>query len=37
MPLALTRFVELNPGDTRAAIDAMRDAGVEVIEVEPGG
>ena len=37
VPLALTRFVELNPGDTRAAIDAMRDAGVEVIEVEPGG
>ena len=37
VPLALTRFVELNPGDTRAAIDAMRDAGVEVIEVDGGG
>ena len=35
VPLALTRFVELNPGDTLAAIDAMRAAGVEVNEVQP--
>ncbi len=32
VPLALTRFVELNPGDARAAVEAMREAGVEVIE-----
>jgi len=31
VPLALTRFVELNPGDTQAAIIAMRDAGVDVV------
>jgi nicotinamidase/pyrazinamidase len=31
VPLALTRFVELNPGDTEAAIIAMRDAGVDVV------
>ena len=28
VPLALTRFVELNPGDTERAIDEMRVAGV---------
>lgn len=32
VPLALTRFVELRPGDTEAAVAAMRDAGVTVIE-----
>jgi nicotinamidase/pyrazinamidase len=32
VPLALTRFVELNPGDTGRAVDAMREAGVEVVE-----
>jgi len=32
VPLALTRFVELNPGDAEAAVTAMRQAGVEVIE-----
>ncbi len=32
VPLALTRFVELNPGDTVAAVAAMREAGVEVID-----
>ncbi|HEY5881115.1 MAG TPA: isochorismatase family protein [Nakamurella sp.] len=32
VPLALTRFVELNPGDTKAAIGAMRDGGVDVVE-----
>lgn len=31
VPLALTRFVELNPGDTEAATAAMRSAGVYVI------
>jgi nicotinamidase/pyrazinamidase len=31
VPLALTRFVELNPGDGTAAIDAMREAGVTVV------
>ncbi|RIJ77004.1 isochorismatase family protein [Nakamurella silvestris] len=30
VPLALTRFVELEPGDTEAAIAAMKDAGVTV-------
>lgn len=30
VPLALTRFVELHPGDGAAAVRAMRDAGVEV-------
>jgi len=34
VPLALTRFVELNPGDTEAAIEAMRQAGVQVIEAD---
>jgi nicotinamidase/pyrazinamidase len=32
VPLALTRFVELKPGDTGRAVDAMRVAGVEVVE-----
>ncbi|WP_420120027.1 isochorismatase family protein [Nakamurella sp.] len=31
VPLALTRFVELRPGDTEAAVAAMREAGVTVI------
>lgn len=31
VPLALTRFVELNPGDTDAAIGQLRAAGVTVI------
>ena len=34
VPLALTRFVELNPGDTAAAVQAMRAAGVDVIEAD---
>ena len=32
VPLALTRFVELNPGDTEAAVAQMREAGVTLIE-----
>jgi nicotinamidase/pyrazinamidase len=32
VPLALTRFVELGPGDTEAAIAAMREAGVDVLK-----
>lgn len=32
VPLALTRFVELRPGDTDAAIEKMRAAGVRLIE-----
>ena len=32
VPLSLTRFVELNPGDTDAAIDAMNAAGVTVTD-----
>lgn len=32
VPLALTRFVELNPGDAEAAVSAMREAGVIVID-----
>jgi nicotinamidase/pyrazinamidase len=32
VPLALTRFVELNPGDGAAAVDAMREAGVTVLQ-----
>lgn len=32
VPLALTRFVELNPGDTEQAITQMRDAGVTLID-----
>lgn len=31
VPLALTRFVELNDGDTGAAVDAMRAAGVVLV------
>lgn len=31
VPLALTRFVELQPGDTARAVTDMRDAGVTVI------
>lgn len=31
VPLALTRFVELNPGDTDAAVAEMRDAGVNLV------
>ena len=30
VPLALTRFVELSPGDTEAAVTEMRSAGVTV-------
>lgn len=30
VPLALTRFVELHPGDGDAAVRAMRDAGVQL-------
>ncbi len=30
VPLALTRFVELSPGDAERAVLAMRDAGVQV-------
>ncbi len=32
VPLALTRFVELRPGDKAAAIAEMRAAGVTVVE-----
>ncbi len=32
VPLALTRFVELRPGDTEAAMAEMRAAGVTVVE-----
>jgi nicotinamidase/pyrazinamidase len=32
VPLALTRFVELNPGDTDAAVSAMKAAGVAVLD-----
>ena len=32
VPLALTRFVELNPGDTESAVAQMREAGVTLIE-----
>ena len=31
VPLSLTRFVELHPGDTEAAVTAMRETGVEVV------
>lgn len=31
VPLALTRFVELKPGDTEAAVAAMKAAGVTVV------
>ena len=36
VPLELTRFVELHPGDTERAIERMRAAGVQV-EGEPAG
>jgi nicotinamidase/pyrazinamidase len=32
VPLSLTRFVELHPGDTEAAVDAMKAAGVTVVD-----
>jgi len=32
VPLALTRFVELNPGDTESAVAQMREAGVTLVE-----
>lgn len=32
VPLALTRFVELNPGDAAAALEQMADAGVTLTE-----
>jgi len=32
VPLSMTRFVELNPGDADTAIAEMRDAGVTVVE-----
>jgi len=32
VPLRMTRFVELNPGDTDAAVAQMRDAGVTVTD-----
>lgn len=32
VPLALTRFVELHPGDTQAAVTQMREAGVRVVD-----
>lgn len=32
VPLAMTRFVELHPGDSAAAVSAMREAGVTVLE-----
>lgn len=35
VPLALTRFVELRPGDTDAAIARMRDAGVTLVPPPP--
>jgi nicotinamidase/pyrazinamidase len=31
VPLELTRFVELNPGDGERAVDAMRNAGVALV------
>jgi nicotinamidase/pyrazinamidase len=31
VPLQLTRFVELNPGDEARAVDEMRDAGVHLV------
>ena len=31
VPLSLTRFVELTPGDTEAAVQAMKAAGVNVL------
>ncbi|MTD13347.1 isochorismatase family protein [Nakamurella sp. YIM 132087] len=32
VPLSMTRFVELNPGDTEAAVAAMREAGATVLD-----
>ena len=32
VPLSLTRFVELQDGDTEAAVTAMRQAGVTVLD-----
>jgi nicotinamidase/pyrazinamidase len=32
VPLSLTRFVELEPGHTEAAVTAMRAAGVDVVQ-----
>jgi nicotinamidase/pyrazinamidase len=32
VPLALTRFVELEPGDTERAVAAMQEAGVTVVD-----
>ena len=32
VPLALTRFVELHPGDTESAVAQMREAGVTLVE-----
>ena len=32
VPLSMTRFVELHPGDTEAAVTAMREAGVAVLD-----
>jgi nicotinamidase/pyrazinamidase len=32
VPLSLTRFVELNPGDADAAVAQMREAGVTLVE-----
>lgn len=32
VPLAMTRFVELNPGDSDAAVSQLREAGVKIIE-----
>jgi len=32
VPLSLTRFVELQAGDTEAALDALKAAGVVVLD-----
>ncbi len=32
VPLSLTRFVELHPGDTAAAVEQMKSSGVTVLE-----
>jgi len=32
VPLSMTRFVELNPGDADTAVAQMRDAGVNVVD-----
>ena len=36
VPLSMTRFVELNPGDTEVAIAQMRAAGVTVTDTDSG-